>query len=192
MALTVFCGRPASVPHARHTKASCDASEFVSAAATCAKHIMKPATNPKITWRREFQPQAQDKFRCDFVRDKAGPCSQERAAFNNFSVTFVRATGQLENAQALLNGPQLCRRPAAERCPVIPPVDAPSAPVAFQRCCGWSSTKLRSNSQRIRATEPYRISAQPMELSHIPARSRHLPACTDRSHWRPGRASHPG
>src|SRR5689334_6423576 len=98
MALTVFCGKPASVPQARHTNASSNAGEFVSAAETSPKHKAQPAAKP----RRVLPAGAQLPARHELHSDAAAPCSEEQAGFNHFSLASVRATGQLENAPAYL------------------------------------------------------------------------------------------
>src|SRR5438445_697545 len=96
MAFTVFWGRPASVPHARQTKA-CDTGGFVSAAASCADQANAAVANPRIILARETQPEAGHESRRDSACEQAAPCSEEQAAFNHVSVAFARAIGQLES-----------------------------------------------------------------------------------------------
>src|SRR5215510_14245481 len=98
MALTVFCGKPASVPQARHTNASSNAGAFVSAAETPATHKAQPAAKPRTALPAEAQALARHELR----NDAAAPCSDEQAGFNHFSLASVHATGQLENAPAYL------------------------------------------------------------------------------------------
>ena len=108
MAFTVFWGRPASVPHARQTKA-CDTGGFVSAAANCADQANAAVANPGIILARETQPEAGHESRRDSACEQAAPCSEEQAAFNHVSVAFARATGQLESVRALMNLIELLR-----------------------------------------------------------------------------------